>query len=162
MRLLAKLAHDLQRVPGIVDAHVFQVPDAPTLDVDVDRALASELGLDQRATANNVLVTTNSSAQSAPNFWVDPRNGVSYPLVVQLPTYQINSAHDLWTMPVTAAGNGSQMLMNVAHFRPRHGRRMVMSQLNIRPVFDVDADVQGRDLNSAAAAIDKVIAAGSA
>jgi multidrug efflux pump subunit AcrB len=155
--LAARLAHDLKRVPGIVDAHVFQVPDAPTIDVDVDRALASELGLDQRATANSVLVTTNGSAQSAPNFWVDPRNGVSYPLVVQLPTYQINSAHDLWTMPVTAAGT-DEILMNVAHFG-RGSTPMVKSQLNIRPVFDVDADVQGRDLNSAAAAIDKVIAA---
>ncbi|MEI9984679.1 MAG: efflux RND transporter permease subunit [Aliidongia sp.] len=35
---------------------------------------------------------------------------------------------------------------------------LVTSQLNIRPVFDVDADVQGRDLASAAADIDKVIA----
>jgi multidrug efflux pump subunit AcrB len=155
--LAARLSHDLQRVPGIVDAHVFQVPDAPTIDVDVDRALASELGLDQRATANSVLVTTNGSAQSAPNFWVDPRNGVSYPLVVQLPTYQINSAHDLWTMPVTAAGN-DEILMNVAHFG-RGRTPMVQSQLNIRAVFDVDANVQGRDLNSAAAAIDRVIAA---
>jgi multidrug efflux pump subunit AcrB len=154
--LAQRLAHDLQSVPGIVDAHVFQVPDAPTIDVDVDRSLASELGLDQRATANSVLVTTNGSAQSAPNFWVDPRNGVSYPLVVQLPTYEINSAHDLWTMPVSAAGN-DQILMNVAHFG-RGRTPMVKSQLNIRPVFDVDADVQGRDLNSAAAAIDKVIA----
>jgi multidrug efflux pump subunit AcrB len=158
--LAAKLAHDLQRVPGIVDSHVFQVPDAPTIDVDVDRSLASQLGLDQRATANSVLVTTNSSAQSAPNFWVDPRSGVSYPLVVQLPTYRINSSHDLWTMPVSAAGNDAreQILMNVARFG-RGKTPMIMSQLNIRPVFDVDADVQGRDLNSAAAAIDEVIAA---
>jgi multidrug efflux pump subunit AcrB len=155
--LARRLAHDLQNVAGIVDAHVFQVPDAPTIDVDVDRALASELGLDQRETANNVLVTTNGSAQSAPNFWVEPRSGVSYPLVVQLPTYQINSAHDLWTMPVAAAGS-DEILMNVAHFG-RGRTPMVKSQLNIRPVFDVDADVQGRDLNSAAAAIDKVIAA---
>jgi multidrug efflux pump subunit AcrB len=158
--LAAKLARDLQRVPGVVDSHVFQVPDAPTIHVDVDRSLASQLGLDQRATASSVLVTTNSSAQSAPNFWVDPRNGVSYPLVVQLPTYNINSAHDLWTMPVTAAGNDArdQILMNVARFG-RGTTPMVMSQLNIRPVFDVDANVQGRDLNSAAADIDKVIAA---
>jgi multidrug efflux pump subunit AcrB len=158
--LAAKLARDLQHVPGIVDAHVFQVPDAPTINVDVDRSLASQLGLDQRATANSVLVTTNSSAQSAPNFWVDPRNGVSYPLVVQLPTYKINSAEDLWSMPVTAAGNDArdQILMNVARFG-RGKTPMVLSQLNIRPVFDVDADVQGRDLNSAAADIDKVIAA---
>ena len=33
------------------------------------------------------------------------------------------------------------------------------SQLNIRPVFDVNADVQGLDLATAATAIDKVLAA---
>ena len=104
MRWRRSWRDDLQTVPGIVDSHVFQVPDAPALTVDVDRTLAQQMGLDQRTTANNVLVTTNSSAQTAPNFWVDPQNSVSYPLVVQLPTYRINSAQDLWTMPVTAGG----------------------------------------------------------
>jgi multidrug efflux pump subunit AcrB len=159
--LASKLARDLQRVPGIVDSHIFQVPDAPALTVDVDRTLAQQMGLDQAATANNVLITTNSSAQTAPNFWVDPKNSVSYPLVVQLPTYQINSEQDLWTLPVsTNGGKNAQLLMNIA----KYGRRtvpMVTSQLNIRPVFDVHADVQGRDLESAARAIDKVIAADS-
>jgi multidrug efflux pump subunit AcrB len=147
-------------VPGIVDSHVFQVPNAPTLNVDVDRSLATQLGLQQRSTANDVLITTNSSAQSAPNFWIDPKNQVSYPLVVQLPTYHIDSTHDLWTMPLAAGVNGGtgQMLMNVASFR-RGIAPLVLSQLNIRPVFDVDADVQGRDLNSAATEIDQVIAA---
>jgi multidrug efflux pump subunit AcrB len=158
--LASKLAHDLTRVPGIVDSHVFQVPNAPTLNVDVDRSLATQLGLQQRSTANDVLITTNSSAQSAPNFWIDPKNQVSYPLVVQLPTYHIDSTHDLWTMPLAAGVNGGtgQMLMNVASFR-RGIAPLVLSQLNIRPVFDVDADVQGRDLNSAATEIDQVIAA---
>ena len=158
--LAGKLAHDLQNVPGIVDSHVFQVPDAPALTVDVDRALATEVGATQQGTANNVLVATNSSAQTAPNFWVDPRNGVSYPLVVQLPTYRIDSAEDLWTMPVTAGGGRDQrqLLMNISKFG-RAKVPLVTSQLNIRPVFDVHADVQGRDLYSAAAAIDKVIEA---
>src|SRR6202044_3511642 len=63
------------------------------------------------------------------------------------------------TMPLTAGVNGGsgQLLMNVASFR-RSVAPLVLSQLNIRPVFDVDADVQGRDLNSAASDIDKVIA----
>jgi multidrug efflux pump subunit AcrB len=158
--LAGKIAHDLQRVPGIVDSHVFQVPDAPTLNVDVDRSLAAQMGLQQRSTANDVLISTNSSAQSAPNFWVDPRNQVSYPLVVQLPTYHIDSTHDLWTMPLASGSNGKpgQMLMNVASFS-RGAAPLVLSQLNIRPVFDVDADVQGRDLYSAASDIDKVLAA---
>ena len=112
------------------------------------------------ASPNNLLVTLNTSAQTSPNFWINPRNSVSYPLVVQMPTYRINSTQDLWTLPVTrAAGRSSdQMLMNVAKFG-RTKVPMVVSQLNIRPVFDVNADVQGRDLTSAADAIDKVIAA---
>jgi multidrug efflux pump subunit AcrB len=154
-----KLARDLHNVPGVVDSHVFQVPNAPTLNVDLDRAMAGEFGLDQAQTADNVLVTTNGSAQTAPNFWVDPSSGVSYPLVVQLPTYTINSLNDLWRMPVTASGGKTpaQLLMNLGKLG-RGTMPLVTSQLNIRPVFDVDADVQGRDLASAAADIDKVIA----
>jgi multidrug efflux pump subunit AcrB len=156
-----KLAHDLKPLPGIVDSHIFQVPNAPALTVNVDRSLASQLGLDQLGVANDVLVTTNSSAQTKPNFWVDPRNDVSYPLVVQMPTYDIQSSHDLWSMPLSsdsAHSNNTQFLMNVARF-DRGTIPMVLSQYNIRPVFDVDADVQGRDLNSVAHDIDKVIAA---
>jgi multidrug efflux pump subunit AcrB len=153
----AKLAADLKRVPGVVDAHVFQVPDAPALNIDVDRTLAGEVGLGQRSLANNLLVSLNNSAQVAPNFWVNPRNSVSYPLVVQTPSYRINSAKDLWTVPVTGEQTDQQqVLMNVARFG-RSKVPMIVSQLNIRPVFDVQADVQGRDLNSAAVAIDKVM-----
>jgi multidrug efflux pump subunit AcrB len=158
--LASHLAHAICSVPGVVDSHVFQVPDAPALSLDVDRELATEVGLTQREAASNVLVTTNSSAQTSPNFWVDPRNGVSYPLVVQQPTYSFDSSQDIETMPVATAdkeGSG-QLLMNLSNL----GRRkvpMVTSQLNIRPVFDVHADVQGRDLYSASQDIDKVIAA---
>jgi len=157
--LAAKIARALTRVAGVVDSHVFQVPNAPALTVEMDRTLASEAGVTQQEAANNVLVATNSSAQTAPNFWVDPRNSVSYPLVVQVPTYRIGSSQDLQTMPMISAAAGSdQLLLNLASFG-REAVPMVSSQLNIRPVFDVHADVQGRDLYSAAHDIDKVLAA---
>jgi len=157
--LASQVAHALTRVAGVVDSHVFQVPNAPSLTVDLDRAMASETGVTQQEAANNVLVATNSSAQTAPNFWVDPRNSVSYPLVVQVPTYRIDSSQDLKSMPVTSgAGTSGQLLQNVASFG-REAVPMVTSQLNIRPVFDVHADVQGRDLNSASRDIDKVLQA---
>jgi multidrug efflux pump subunit AcrB len=157
--LATKLERDLKAVPGIVDSHIFQVPDAPALTVDIDRTMASEFGLSQLTAAGNVLVSTNSSAQTMPNFWVDPRNSVSYPLVVQTPTYNINSTQDLYSMPLMTVPKASdgQILMNVARFG-RGTVPMVLSQYNIRPVFDVDADVQGRDLNSVASDIDRVIA----
>ena len=158
--LASQIARSLTRVAGVVDSHVFQVPDAPALTVNMDRTLATETGVTQQEAANNVLVATNSSAQTAPNFWVDPRNSVSYPLVVQVPTYRIGSSQDLETMPVTsgAGATSGQLLLNLASFG-REAVPMVTSQLNIRPVFDVHADVQGRDLYGAARDIDKVIKA---
>jgi multidrug efflux pump subunit AcrB len=158
--LASEIAHAMTRVAGVVDSHVFQVPNAPALTVDMDRAMATETGVTQQEAANNVLVATNSSAQTAPNFWVDPRNSVSYPLVVQVPTYRIGSSQDLQTMPVTsgAGATSGQLLLNLASFG-RAAVPMVTSQLNIRPVFDVHADVQGRDLYSAATDIDKVLKA---
>ncbi|HEY0800753.1 MAG TPA: efflux RND transporter permease subunit [Steroidobacteraceae bacterium] len=158
--LASTIARALTRVPGVVDSHVFQVPNAPALTVDVDRALAGLSGVTQQEAANNVLVATNSSAQSNPNFWVDPRNNVSYPLVVQVPTYRIGTAQDLETMPVASGGDNAQgqLLLNLASFG-RNTVPIVASQLNIRPVFDVHADVQGRDLYSAAHDIDAVLAA---
>ena len=154
------IAHALTGVPGLVDSHVFQVPNAPSLTVDVDRALAGQIGATQQEAANNVLIATNSSAQSAPNFWIDPRNSVSYPLVVQMPSYRIGTSQDLETLPVTSSvgAEQGQLLLNLADFG-RTTAPMVVSQLNIRPVFDVHADVQGRDLYSAAHDIDAVIAA---
>jgi multidrug efflux pump subunit AcrB len=157
--LAARLARAMAGVPGVVDSHVFQVPDGPALMVDVDRELAAQVGSTQLEAANNVLVATNSSGQTAPNFWVDPRNNVSYPLVVQMPTYRLDSSQDLETMPVGASNSAGagQLLMNLSSLE-RGTVPMVTSQLNIRPVFDVHADVQGRDLYSVAQDLENVIA----
>ena len=152
-------ARRLHGIPGVVDSHVFQVPDAPSLSVDVDRAQASQLGTSQRQASENMLVTTNSSAQSAPNFWVDPRNGVSYPLVVQQPSYSIDTTGNLQTIPLAGVETGGSALLMDISSMGRGKIPLVMSQLNIRPVFDVHADVQGRDLYGAAHDIDRLIEA---
>ena len=153
-----KILADLRKVSGIVDAHIFQVPDAPAIKLDVDRTLASEVGMSQHDVADNVLVTLSSSAMVAPNFWLNPNNSVSYPLVVQTPTYRVENMPDLAAMPLTGKGDRSdQLLMNVADLS-RGQSPMVLSQLNIRPVFDVHADVQGTDLGTVASAIDGVVA----
>ncbi|MGC9196017.1 MAG: efflux RND transporter permease subunit [Syntrophobacteraceae bacterium] len=158
--LASRLARALKAVPGVVDSHVFQVPDSPALGIDINRTLATEFGINQSSVARNVLVYTNSSAQTVPNFWVDPHNGVSYPLVVQMPTYRINSSNYLRRMPVTAAqGNEpDQLLTNIAKFQ-RRTMPLVLSQYNIQPVYDVNANVQGVTLSAVTKGIEKVIAA---
>ena len=158
-----KILHDLRRVPGRADAHIVQVPDAPAMNVDVDRTLADSMGMSQRDVANSVLVTLSSSAMMSPNFWLNPNNQVSYPLVVQTPQYRVNTVPQLMTLPVTAtsASKGPEpkhLLMDVARVN-RTQVPMVLTQYNIRPSFDVQADVQGRDLASVANAINKLVSA---
>ena len=156
--LASTIARALTQVPGVVDSHVFQVPNAPAL-VDLTgrwpaRPRDAAGGRQQYSGCHQF------QAQTSPNFWVDPRNSVSYSLAVQVPTYRIGTSQDLQTMPVTSGAQGAQgqLLLNLAAFG-REAIPLVTSQLNIRPVFDVHADVQGRDLYSAAHDIDAVLAA---
>jgi multidrug efflux pump subunit AcrB len=97
----------------------------------------------------------------APNFWLSPNSKISYPLVVQTPTYRVDNMPELQTMPLAAASGSSRehaLLMSIADVK-RAQIPMVSSQLNIRPVFDVHADVQGTDLGTIAKAIDKIVKA---
>ena len=64
----------------------------PQINVDVDRTLAAEIGLTQRDVANSLLVTLSGSGQVQPNFWLNTENGVSYPIVAQMPQYRVNSS----------------------------------------------------------------------
>ena len=154
-----KVLADLKKVPGIVDAHIFQVPDAPDIKIDVDRTLAGTMGMTQRDIADNVLVTLSSSAMVSPNFWVNPASNITYPLLVQTPAYHMDNMQELDNLPITAAdGKNRQLLMNLATVS-RETAPMILSQYNIRPTFDVQADVQGRDLGSVATAIDRVLKA---
>ena len=153
-----KIAADLRHIPGVVDVHLFQVPTSPALQIDVDRVMARQIDMTQGDVASNVLVALSSSAVVWPNFWINPRNQVSYQLVVQTPQYQVNSVADLKRLPLTGGRRGDQMLMNVANVS-RTQVPMLLSEVNLLPVFNVNADIQGRDLAGAAADIDRVLKA---
>ncbi len=75
----------MARIPGAVDVHLHQVVDVPELRFNVDRTRAEQLGLTQQDVANSLLISLTSSTQIAPNYWIDPRNGVDYPVAVQTP-----------------------------------------------------------------------------
>ena len=154
------LAAKLRRVPGAVDVHVHQVTDAPDLLFTVDRVRAGSMGLTQQAVANDVLVALSSSAQVQPNYWVNPANGVNYPVAVQVPQTSIGTMEALERTPVGSSSDrgGSQLLQNVATVR-RRSQLAVVSHYNVQPVFDVYANVQGRDLGSVAREVDRLIAA---
>ncbi len=145
----------IRLVTGIADPRIQQVSDAPTLDVAVDRSLAADVGVSERDAATSMQDTLAGSIQTAPTFWLNPKNGVSYPVVVQMPQSQIDSVADLNNIPLTGAA-GSQPLGGLATIT-RTTSNAVVSHYNVQPVIDVFATTHGRDLGAVAADIQRIL-----
>lgn len=156
--LTQKIAAQVRKVKGAVDVHVHQVLNVPEIAVNVDRQRAQELGITQKDVANNLLISLSSSGQAAPNYWLDPKNGVSYTVAVQTPTYKMGTISELVNTPVTGTtGKAPQLLTNVATLG-RSRTAAVINHYNVQPVYDVFANVQGRDLGGVASDIDRILA----
>jgi multidrug efflux pump subunit AcrB len=147
----------IRTVPGIADLRIQQVFNYPQINVDVDRTLASEVGLTQRDVANSLLVTLSGSQQVHPNFWLNPENGVSYPIVAQMPQYRVDTMSDLVNIPLASAdGNAMQYLGGLAQITPGPSPGIV-SHYNVQPVIDIYGAVQARDLGALSADIDRIL-----
>jgi multidrug efflux pump subunit AcrB len=147
----------IRTVPGIADLRIQQVFSYPQINVEVDRTLAGEVGLTQRDTANSLLVTLSGSGQVQPNFWLNTRNGVSYPIVAQMPQYRIDTISDLVNVPVTSAKTTTpQYLGGLAQITPGPSPGVV-SHYNVQPVIDIYGAVQGRDLGAVSGDIARIL-----
>src|SRR5580704_2829534 len=149
-RIAQQIANRLRRVPGTADVHVQQMLGLPTLHLDMDRDLVTQVGMNPRDVAQSVLVSLSGSFQTAPAFWLNPKNGVTYNVAVQSPQYRMTSLQDLMNMPVNdPAVPNSQVLGNLVQIAPTT-RPAVVSHYNVQPVIDVYEGTQGRDLGAVA------------
>ena len=147
----------IRMVPGIADLRIQQIFNYPQINVEVDRTLAGEVGLSQRDVANSLLVTLSGSQQVRPNFWLNNENGVSYPIVAQMPQYRVDTMSDLSNVPVTSADAKTlQYLGGLAHITPGPSPGVV-SHYNVQPVIDIYGAVQGRDLGALSGDIDRIL-----
>jgi len=145
-----QIANRLKQIPGTADVHVQQMLTLPTLHLDIDRNKVTQVGMNARDVAQTVLVSLSGSFQTTPNFWLNPRNGVSYQVAVQSPQYKVTSLQDLMGMPVNnPAVQSSQVLSNLVQLTPT-ARPAVVSHYNVQPVIDVYVSTQGRDLGAVA------------
>ena len=179
-----QIAEELRRrmaaVPGAVDVNIHQVTNYPSLLVNIDRTRAQELGLTEKQIADNLLVSLSGSGQTAPNFWLNPNNGVSYLISVQTPQYKVDAVPDILHTPIAiTAGSLVPTSVNTGYQPPETGLTgtditqpqllsnlasiehitapIVVSHYNVQPVFDVYANVQNQDLGSVAGQVQKIV-----
>ena len=150
-KLLAKIRH----VPGVADPRIQEQFQNPGLKVDFNRELAGVVGLTESDAATSIQATLSGTSQTAPTYWLDPSNGVSYPVSVQAPQYDIDTMGELKNLPLTAAAS-TQLLGGLATLSPEP-LDAVVTHYNIRTTVNIYATTQGRDLGAVAADIQKIV-----
>jgi CzcA family heavy metal efflux pump len=150
-----QIANKMRHIPGIADVHVQQLLSLPTLHMDIERTRVTQVGLTARDVAQSALVSLSGSFQTSPNFWLNPRNEVTYQVAVQSPQYRMTNLQDLMDIPVTSQ-QGPQLLSNLVQVYPV-ARPATVNHYNVQPVIDVYASTQDRDLGAVAADTDKVL-----
>ena len=151
-----KLLAQIKRIPGIADARIQQTGRAPALKVDVDRTRAQYAGVTTRDVTSSLVVNLAGSSQVAPTFWLNPANGVTYPIVMQTPQYRLDSLEKLRNLSINAPGGTTAVLGGIADIN-RTQVNGVFSEYDIRPLVQIYATTQDRDLGGVAADIQKII-----
>jgi len=152
-KLLAQIRH----VTGVADARIQESARLPTLDVDIDRTRAKFTGVTAADVTNSLVVNLAGSTQVAPTYWLNPKNGVTYPISLQTPQYQIDTLPALQNLPINAPGAPTTVLGGVADIHRSHGNAVV-SQYDITPMVQIYAAAQDRDLGAVSADIQDIIA----
>ncbi len=149
----------LRQVPGLADLRLHQPADQPRIHVAVDRTRAQQAGLTQREVASNLLITLSGSFQTTPSFWLNPKNGVNYNVVTQMPQYRLDSLEALGNIPIAGQSGARWQTLGSLSTMRREVERAVVSHLNVQPVLDLYGSVQGRDLGGVADDVAKIVEA---
>jgi CzcA family heavy metal efflux pump len=155
--IASQIAEKMRSVPGAVDVHIQQLIDQPRLQYDIDRTRIQQVGLTERDVADNVLVSLSSSFQTTPNFWLNPKNGVSYNIAVQTPQYKLNSIDAVGNIPVNSPTVPAPQLFENLSTMSRMSEPAVVSHYNVQRVTDVYGSVQGRDLGGVANDVQRIV-----
>jgi multidrug efflux pump subunit AcrB len=157
-QIAQSLVRQIKALPGVSDVFIPQDLDYPGLEVDVNRARASELGLDPKQVIDNLITALTSDAMIAPSYWVDPRSGNNYFVTVQYPENQVTSLESLKAMPLRAPNLKLPTYLNqVATVSPILTPTEV-DHYQLERDFDIYVAPTGEDLGELSSSISKLIA----
>ncbi|HEX2762199.1 MAG TPA: efflux RND transporter permease subunit, partial [Rhizomicrobium sp.] len=157
-KFVQALLRQVREIPGIADARIHQSNAYPQLDFNADRARMAQYGITERDVTNALGTALAGTSQSAPNFWLDPKTGVSYAMVSQTPEYRMGTLQSLQNLPVTNAGGSQAQVLGALGRFTRSQQPAVVTHYNVLNSYDIFATNQGRDLGAVAADLEKLIA----
>ena len=151
------LARRIATIPGATDVRLQQSSHYPEFGINVDRTRAGLTGITEKDVTDSLVVNLAGSSQVSPAYWLSPRTGVSYPIVIQTPQYRLDTLSQLKALPITGSNGGNPQLLGGLSDISRQNSNAVVSHYAIQPTFDVYATTQGADLGSVSRAIERVL-----
>ena len=152
-----KVLSELRMIPGLVDSRMHQRLDYPKLRVNVDRVKAAQAGFTQRDIASSMLVALSGSFQTAPTFFLNPKNGVNYNLVTQVPEYDMQSLDALRNIPINATDKSHQEILGGYSSIRRDVEMAVVNHYDIRRTLNIYASVQDRGLAAVGQEVERIV-----
>jgi len=151
-----RVRQELARIGELRDLGYEEALHYPTVDVRVNRTLAGQLGVTADQVGQAVVSATASSRFVSPNYWRDPRSGVSYQVQVQVPQAQMTSLKDIETIPVSSATGADPLVSEVASVRAGSAPGELDRQNGLW-MIGLSANLAKSDLGRAADDIDEAI-----
>ena len=157
-KVVNQTLEDLRKIPGLVDLRIQQPDDYPALKIDVDRTKAQQGGYNFRDVGNSLVDILSGSTQLSPLFFLNPKNGVTYPIVAEAQQYTVDSMSGLENIPLASStATKPEILADVATIQ-RTTEMPIITHYNVRRTLDIYGNVQGRDLGAVARDINRVVA----
>jgi multidrug efflux pump subunit AcrB len=107
--LAERMLNEVRYVRGAADSRIQQPFNDPNFTVNVDRTRAESTGLTQQNVAQSMLVALSGSFQTSPNFYLDPRNGVTYNIAIQSPQYRLDTMSEFESLPITSTATNAAL-----------------------------------------------------
>lgn len=143
-----KVESQMARLVNLRDLQYGQPLDYPSLEVEIDRERAGQLGVTVEQVGRSLVAGTSSSRFVTPNYWADPTSGVAYQVQVEIPQSQMTSIQDVENIPVMPGGT-RPLLGDVAHVG--YGTAIgEYDRYNMQRMVTLTANVMGEDLGRAA------------
>src|ERR1700761_7379171 len=156
-KIAAGLRNQVSRLPGVADAYVPEDIDAPSIQLQINRLYAQEMGLSEHEVVNNIITSLTSDGMLSPSYWVDPKSGNLYMLTVQFPDNTVRSLEDLKNIPIRSAEQqNTTVLGNVASVKLIESPTEV-DHYKLFRVVDVYVSTKGEDLSRIATSVQQIV-----
>ena len=150
-----KLIEKLHNIPYLRDVQIGQATKYPSINIDIDRIKAAQLGVDVSEIARSLTASTSSSRYTEKNVWIDQKAGLSYSVQVQIPENKMNSTNDISEIPILK-NQPRPVLGDVATLKTgtTYGEN---DNIGVLPVLSVTANLYKKDLGHATQDVDAAI-----